>query len=81
MTHDHISPAFSVKVMHAVFAIRRGRWGSDGKGKGEERSGVIKREDTRRERYIIYIHIYIYRERMRERGRGRGRGERDRETE
>jgi hypothetical protein len=57
MSHDHISPAFSVKVMHAVFAIRRGRWGSDGKGKGEERSGVIKREDTRRERYIMYICI------------------------
>ena len=79
MTHDHISPAFSVKVMHAVFAIRRGRWGSDGKGKGEERSGVIKREDTRRERYIIYIEREIERERGR--GRGRGRGERDRETE
>jgi hypothetical protein len=38
MTADHISTAFSVKVMHAVFALRRGRWGSDGKER--ERKGA-----------------------------------------
>jgi hypothetical protein len=69
--------------LHAVFAIRRGRWGSDGKGKGEERSGVIEREDSSRERDTLYIERDIEREREKERGRGRGRGrgEMDRETE